>query len=398
MKVKNTGSQFISIIVDNSRHEFVPNQIVDFPDKSELLVDAAILPYPELVVVLENDVEGGLITSEIEDKIALVSGSGLNKTLSNLESPTSINEDLIPLNVSKNIGSVTKNFDQVFSRSIKMIDTANGDLAPVITILTSGITTDRSITIASANKTVPNVNSGNIDFVVGTVSGTAVKGSVRAINSDVVVTDTESSLTLKPQSAIGSTTITFGTSSGAIILQAGASGGGNIDVVGSQIKHAALPTDPDDVATKAYSDTVTILRTIIPEYSAPSNNQWHAVTNNMITLPVGIWELESRFVCTATGAAMLGIAFSDIHLEAGSEGDNSTILARLPDSDLLAGSGLSAPRGYDTSVSGYKIINTSKVIFKALTPINLFSNIKVASSDATPITISGEFYAVKLGE
>ena len=65
MKVKNTGLEYLSIVIKGVRAEFTPDAVLDFADKDRPFVDAAILPYDALVVTLENDTEGGATTAEI---------------------------------------------------------------------------------------------------------------------------------------------------------------------------------------------------------------------------------------------------------------------------------------------------------------------------------------------
>lgn len=57
MKVKNFGSNVLSIYVNNIRYQFSPLTVHTFDDKDELLVDKAILPYPDLKVIIENEQE-----------------------------------------------------------------------------------------------------------------------------------------------------------------------------------------------------------------------------------------------------------------------------------------------------------------------------------------------------
>lgn len=136
---------------------------------------------------------------------AVESSSGANTTLSNLTSPTSINQNLLPsADVTRSIGSSTLVWDQIYSSEYLIFNSGSasrgklvadqsppsGTIANNISLAADGgrslnLFSDNisgadsgSVRIESGNATAPDFNSGNIVLRTGTVSGTGIRGSV----------------------------------------------------------------------------------------------------------------------------------------------------------------------------------------------------------------------------
>lgn len=185
---------------------------------------------------------GDLTTKRYVDQEIAASGGGggANVTLSNLTNPTSVNQDLISPNINWKIGTVDG------STSSENINLATGDTS-------AGPTGRVLINTGESGMTMGN-NSGPIDLTTGMgyFSGaiTARTGTSQNLTSGDITLITGDSV-------VGS--------SGTIYLQTGAGPGGrgpifldgsNI-ICNSKISAVVDPVNPQDVATKAYVDSLS---------------------------------------------------------------------------------------------------------------------------------------------
>lgn len=156
----------------------------------------------------------------IDNALAGVTSNTANQTLSNLTSPTAINQDLLPATANaRALGSNTKEWQKVWANEI---------LSP-----------------------------GQIDFVLST--GLLYKSTGANVTNfeSMLLNDGSSVLSINWASRLladsaGATQL-FWSTSGVSITNALAMGG-NIDLNSHKIINSGAPTNPNDLATKAYVD------------------------------------------------------------------------------------------------------------------------------------------------
>jgi hypothetical protein len=116
----------------------------------------------------------GTNASSVLGYYTLSGGSGANTTLSNLTSPTSINQNLIPLSSGvKSLGGPSNAWNTTYTQFVQSV----GGSLTVSTINESGSTSSNQINIATG--TTVNGNSGDIIIETGAVSGTGVQGIIQ---------------------------------------------------------------------------------------------------------------------------------------------------------------------------------------------------------------------------
>lgn len=242
---------------------------------------------------------------------------GANQTLSNLTSPTSVNQSLLPAaDLTQNLGSATDRWNALFTTTIgsgnQPLNMTSGNVAGAATgaiglnsgNVTSGSFSSGSLTfqtggstgstggisistgspgsgsssgsIGISTSTSTTANSGGLTIASGAQVTSGVSGTLSFATGQAGTGASSGAVTLSSGAVTGGTgntgsfTISSGNAtgsgnSGTITLQSGTSSGtrGNIVLAGlsinastSKINNVVDPTSPQDAATKNYVDTV----------------------------------------------------------------------------------------------------------------------------------------------
>lgn len=242
---------------------------------------------------------------------------GANQTLSNLTSPTSVNQSLLPAaDLTQNLGSATDRWNALFTTTIgsgnQPLNMTSGNVAGAATgaiglnsgNVTSGSFSSGSLTfqtggstgstggisistgspgsgsssgsIGISTSTSTTANSGGLTIASGAQVTSGVSGTLSFATGQAGTGASSGAVTLSSGAVTGgagnsgSFTISSGNAtgsgnSGTITLQSGTSSGtrGNIVLAGlsinastSKINNVVDPTSPQDAATKNYVDTV----------------------------------------------------------------------------------------------------------------------------------------------
>lgn len=156
--------------------------------------------------------------SGVESQIGTGGGSGANDTLSNLSSPTSINQDLLPsANDTRNLGAITSRYDALhanevdiydnsstlqarlskLSTDVQLFSTASGVGVRLESNSNTGAATG-AVNIVTGNDSSSN-NTGAINLTTGTVSG-GTRGNI-VLSAPVITPGITDSFALGSSSA-----------------------------------------------------------------------------------------------------------------------------------------------------------------------------------------------------
>jgi len=196
--------------------------------------------------------------------------SGANLTLSNLTSPTAINQDLLPNGGGINLGSYPSQWNGLFAANVSIYSSLNLASGATVNFAENDIKYNGNTSIVynyGMNGSTTEAYGGNSTFTYGAT------GTTNVVNY------------------YGATTINYG-SSGSDTL--------NINFNASQLHNVANPTSPQDAATKNYVDTSIAAYSPTP-VTAAANSSTTSIptgTSTILVFPTKLFDTTSSYSAT----------------------------------------------------------------------------------------------------